>query len=262
MTFLPKKVQQILAPKWMVVVFLLLLISFGALPGYLSGHWQWTSPPKVQQLKQLKALKQKGLALPGWQTIKSNEIDIGGHKWHMQEVEQVVGERSTTVLAQASLQPKALLLLLPQTGKTDQPQVEWADIDGRQRWTNDLHQKLKFTVEPQLINQAQAKGAKVALNPSPIEVEARFFRGWNQQQTYAVVQWYATPQGGDPTPSHWFWADRFVQWQGHRLPWVAVSILIPISPLEAIEPTKPLAQSLAKTVQVALMTNTFHSSTP
>ena len=255
MTFLPKQLRQVLSPKWILVSFLLLLFALGALPGYLSGRWQWTSPPNVQQLKQLKALKQKGLTLSGWQTIKSDEIDIGGHKWRLQEIEQTMSNRSFEN-ATATPPTRALLLLLPQTGKTEQPQVEWADIDGRQRWTDDLHQRLEFTAE--LPSQGQSVQAETSTKLSVVNVETRFFRGWNQQQTYAVVQWYATTQGGNPTPSHWFWIDRFAQWQGYRVPWVAVSILIPLDPLGEIEPIKPLALALAKTVQSALLTSTLN----
>jgi cyanoexosortase B-associated protein len=263
MTFLPKQVRQVLSPKWILVGFLLLLFALGALPGYLSGRWQWASPPSVQQLKQLKTLKQKGLTLSGWQTVKSNEIDIGGHKWRLQEIEQTMSDRpsTSTTNANTTTPTRALLLLLPQTGKTEQPQVEWADIDGRQRWTDDLHQRLKFTVESPVATQGQSAQATTPTKPSTVvNVEARFFRGWNQQQTYAVVQWYATTQGGNATPSHWFWVDRFAQWQGYRVPWVAVSILIPLDPLEEIDPIKPLALTLAKTVQSALLTSTFSVS--
>ena len=85
------------------------------------------------------------------------------------------------------------------------------------------------------------------------KVEARFFRAWTQRRTVAVLQWYAWSGGGNPAPSRWFFADQLAQLRRNRVPWVAVCLQIPIEPLGDIEASRPLAESLGKVVQTALM---------
>ena len=213
-----------------VVLLLLLVLLASSAPGYLTGRWSWEQPLPVTSLNQIKQLRQTGLTLPGWQIIQQQQEIIGGHKWSVQVIKQ---ERK---------QMQAILLMLPQNGPKDQPQVEWTDINGAQRWNTDQYHWSRFTVEP-------LGGAA--------KVEARFFRGWTDQQTFAVLEWYAWPTGGHATPSRWFWADQLAQWRYTRLPWVAVSILIPIEPLGEVETSWPLAQSLGQTVQAALMAGPF-----
>lgn len=220
--------------KVVALVLLLLLLGIGAVPGYLTGHWSWAQPLPVTTLKQLQKLR-TGLTLPGWQIIEQQQKMIGGHKWSVQ------------VIKQEHEQTEAMLLLLPQNGPKDQPQVEWTDIDGVRRWKTDQYRSAHFTVEPPR-----------ALEPgTDVNVEARFFRGWTDQQTFAVLEWYAWPRGGHPAPSRWFWVDQLAQWRYTRVPWVAVSILIPIEPLGEVETSWPLAQSLGQTVQAALMAGPF-----
>lgn len=224
--------------KIVLMLFLLVLIGVGTVPGYLKGSWRWQQPLKVANLKQIRNLQQTGLNLPGWQTLNQQGIEIGGHKWSYQAM-------------QRDPQNQAILLLRPMRDDKDMPQVEWVDLKGFRWWQ---------TLQPR---QWQTDGLKreqftvPSTGGQPVQVETQYFRKWinepNYRGTFAVLQWYAWPTGGNPDPSRWFWADQVAQWQGRRLPWVAVSIMIPIEPLGDIEPTLPAAQSLGQTVQAALI---------
>ncbi|MBD2529232.1 cyanoexosortase B system-associated protein [Nostoc flagelliforme FACHB-838] len=218
------------------LLLLLLLLAMAGVPGYLTGRWQWKQPPPVTNLKELKEIRKTGLTVPGWQNIEQTEQQIGEHKWSLQ------------VIKKEGSQSQAILLLLPQNGPMDQPEVEWTDVNswGRSRWGKwDVAQSrsAEFTVKPP---------AKSASNV-PTKVEARFFRASTPQQTFAVLQWYATPDGGTPSPFRWFLADQLTQWRKQRTPWVSVSILIPMEPLGQVETSWSLAQSIGETVQAALM---------
>ncbi|HEY9858093.1 MAG TPA: cyanoexosortase B system-associated protein [Candidatus Obscuribacterales bacterium] len=248
---LPKSWQQLQLPKIAVLLLLLLLLGLGAAPSYFTGHWRWAHPPKNLAFKQLRNLQKTELALPGWKTTKRQTVPIGGHKWLVQELQ---AQSLTVPSSLPNAEPaRAVLLLASPSGDSSQPEVEWMDINGFQRWNTDSVRLSKFTVD-----------AGTALTPTslgnnsqgwaPVQVKARFLRGWNQQQTFAVLQWYAWPAGGSPAPSDWFWADRKAQLQNARQPWVAVCLLIPIEPLGDIESAWPTAQSLAQTVQAALIT--------
>lgn len=230
-----KFLKQLQFPKIVVLLLLLMLLGIGAVPGYLTGRWAWTSPLPVHRLEQIKQLRQTGLTLPGWETLEQQQQTIGGRKW------------SAQVIKQEGKQTQAILLLLPQNGPRDQPQVEWTDINGARRWKTDQNRSAHFTVEP-------PQGLK---STAPAKVEARFFRGWNNQQTFAVLQWYAWSRGGHPAPSRWFWLDQLAQWRYTRVPWVAVSILILTEPLSEVETSWSIAQSLGQTVQAALMAGPF-----
>lgn len=212
-----------------LLLFLLVLIALGAIPGYLKGHWAWEQPPPVHSLQKLQALRKTGLTLTGWQTISQEVREVSGHKWSYQNI-------------QRDRQTQAILMLLPQNGPKDQPQVEWVDVKGFWRWKTDKYRHAQFTAN--------------STNNSA-KVEAHFFQAWNPKQTYAVLQWYALPDGGIPDPGKWFWADQIAQWQGRRVPWVAVNIQIPIEPLGDIEKVRPLAQSLGQSVQSALMSGSL-----
>ena len=220
-------------PRVVALVLLLALLGLGAIPGYLTGHWSWAQPLPVVALKQIKQLRQTGLTLTDWRMLDHQQQPIGEHEWLIQNIQRD--------------QTKATLLLLPQNGPKDQPQVEWTDIDGWQRWRTDQYHSTQFTVEP----------SQVSGTTTPVQVEAQFFRGWNDQQTFAVLQWYAQPRGGHPAPVRWFLADQMAQWHSTRVPWVAVSIMIPIEPLGEVEKAWPLAQSLGHKVQAALMVGPF-----
>ncbi|AFZ10357.1 hypothetical protein Osc7112_6175 [Oscillatoria nigro-viridis PCC 7112] len=219
--------------KIMVLVFLLVLVGAVAIPGYATGRWPWTNQPTLANIKQLKSLHQNGIKIPGWQVIAvQNNVQIGAHRWLVEEI-----KNDRTI---------AILLLLPQNYPKNQPQVEWLDIDGFHRWQTDSHRTLRFTV----------KLAPIPGQPPP-NVEARFFRSWTPQQTFAVVQWYAWPNGGSPATSRWFWEDSIARLSNRRASWVAVSIILPIQPQGDIKIAQPLLESLAESVQAKLITETF-----
>lgn len=246
-----KSWQQLQLPKIAVLLLLLSLLGVAAIPSYFSGQWRWANPPKNQAFKQLRHLQKTELALPGWTTTQRQVVPIGGHKWLVQEIQS----QSLTVPGNLSKSEpaRAVLLLTGPRGDNNQPEVEWMDINGFQRWNTDSVRLSKFTVSAE--NLAATGTTQEANSPEqlPIQVKARYLRGWTQQQTFAVLQWYAWPAGGSPAPSDWFWADRKAQLQNARQPWVAVCLLIPIEPLGEIESVWPVAQSLAQTVQAALI---------
>lgn len=225
-------------PRVAVLCFLLVLIGIAAVPGYLTGKWSWAQLPQVANIKQLRQLPKKGLELPGWKTLEQKTLPIGGHQWSVQAIER---DDSKPVL----------LFLLPQNDRKAQPQVEWMDLNGFEKWRTDSYKKMQFAVEASVLEK-QASASKPTTTPVA-EVEARFFRAWTQRETRAVLQWYAWPSGGHPAPSRWFWADQFAQLRRDRVPWVAVCLQIPIEPLGDIEASRPLAESLSKMVQAALM---------
>lgn len=228
-----KLLQRYQLSKIVVLVFLLVLVGAVAIPGYATGNWPWTNQPILTNLKQLKSLRQNGMTLPGWkETRLQNNVVIGGHRWLVQEIK--------------NHQTIAILLLLPQNDPKNQPQVEWLDIDGFHRWQTDSHRTLRFKV-------------KLATTPDkpPSTIEARFFRSWTPQQTFAVVQWYAWPNGGSPATSRWFWEDSMARLSNRRASWVAVSIILPIEAQSEIKIVEPLLESLSQTVQAQLMAETF-----
>lgn len=222
--------------KLLIVVLVLSIAAVPNLPNYITHNWSWNHPPQVAALKQLQAMQRSGLTLPDWQTSNQQVIEIGRKKWSAQ-----------TLTSPAQPDAQAVQLLLrPQTWHRDQPEVEWMDIHGMQHWSENDRQTVEFIV-----------GAPIAA--SPVSVKARFFRGWGEQQTYAVLQWYAWSNGGSPAPNQWFWADQMAQWRSvtkhprQRTPWVAACLMIPIQPLSDVEAARPLAESLGKAVQSALM---------
>lgn len=229
-------------PKLAIVLLLLIVVGLGAVPGYLRGSWSWSKPIAVENLRQLRSLTQEGIELPGWQTLEQEEVPIGGHKWSVQILHQGEGDEKPI-----------FLFLRPQSSNKSQPEVDWTDIEGFEdrlreqlgNWKTDSYGQLSFRVE---------------VAPNSADASARFFRGWNQRQTFAVVQWYAWETGGSPAPFDWFVADRLTQLRGHRLPWVAVYLKIPLEPLGDVDAARPTAESLAKIVQAQLMTDIFAAS--
>ncbi|GAB4244637.1 MAG: hypothetical protein Kow0049_34520 [Stanieria sp.] len=215
-----------------LVLLLLFLLIIGAFPGYLrGGNWTWLDLPPVENINQIKNVLTTGLVLPDWQIIKQQEVKIGGHKW------------SAQLMQQANSKP-VTLLLLPQSYYLSKPEVEWIDLNGIERWKTDSHRQLNFTVETN----------------SRSSVKARFFRAWNRQQTFAVIQWYAFPNGGHDSPVNWFWQDKLAQLSDRRVPWVAVCLKIPIEPLGELSDAQSTAESLAQTVQANLEQTVFNNS--
>lgn len=219
-----------LPKKWSIargalILSLSILIIVGALPGYWQGgNWSWSNIPRTANLQPIRGILSTGLVLPDWQIIDKQQLQIGGHKWLGQIIKQ---EDSKPIM----------LLLKPQTYYRNKPEVEWMDINGLERWKTDSSSQMNFTV-----NQDQ----------DSFPITARFFRAWNQKQTFAVVQWYAFPHGGHYAPNNWFWRDLLAQLKGNRVSWVAVCLRIPINPLGELKDAQPFAQSLAEKVQARL----------
>ncbi|WP_254565243.1 cyanoexosortase B system-associated protein [Oscillatoria sp. HE19RPO] len=236
--YLPKFLHNYSLSRVALLLFMLVLFAVGAVPSYFSGKWAWVSPPNLVNLNQLRELTKTGLNLSEWETSEPQMVKIGGRNWVQQNIQE--GDRFV-----------AGLLLLNQTGSMHQPQVEWMDIDGFWRWKKDSERSLTFEVNPES-------------TPNPdesVEVKARFFRGWTTDQTYAIAQWYSWPTGGNPAPFSWFWRDRLAQLQGNRLPWVAVTAIIPIEPFGEIESVRPLVESLSQNIQSALIEGPFNPLT-
>jgi cyanoexosortase B-associated protein len=219
-----------------VLLLLLIVLVIGAVPGYFTGKWQWKQPPPVKQLKEIKNIRKVGLNIPEWETIQHLESQIGEHKWSVQ------------LLRHNNSSTEAILLVLPQNGPRDQPAVEWTDVSGwgKLRWGKwDIAQfsHREFTVKTPSSNDANVTQ----------KIKARFFRSTTGQQTFAVLQWYATPNGGTYSPIQWFTADQLAQWQNQRVPWLAVSIMIPIESFGQVETSWPQMESLGEKVQTALL---------
>lgn len=228
----------------LVVLVILAIAVFRIAPHYMTGEWAWAIPPQLNHIQHLKTLQQQGIALPGWRTLNQEVVEIGGHQW---SVQSIVTAETDVITPQNTV----WLLLRPQVWHRDLPQVDWMDITGIQQWMADSRRILSFTVPSRLPDGAP--------DPAhPISVKAQFFRGWNTQRTYAVLQWYAWSTGGDAAPSRWFWVDQWSQWHNRqRTPWVAVSMLIPIKPLGDITTAQSLAETLGSLIQTTLLTHTL-----
>lgn len=215
-----------------VMLLLIVTIAIAAVPGYWQGgKWAWSDLPPLTNSRQLRSLLKTGVELDGWQTLQQQEIRIGGNKWSAQAISQ--RESSPVVI-----------LVAPQTYYTNKPYVEWTDLQGLEKWKTDSHRQLEFTVDSDGNNN---------------QVTTRFFRAWNRQ-TFAIVQWYAFPNGGHPSSINWFWRDRVAQLKQQRIPWIAVCLKIPLNPLDDIDSVESLAVSLAQQVQNSLQENTFNVS--
>jgi len=225
-----------------VAMLLLAIALAAALPGYLGQPRPWAQPPQMQHLEPLRALRQSGLNLPGWQTESREEIRIGVRRWSMQTL---VRESSGDWTEGFSASPAAAMLLLRSPMRSeDAPEIDWVSFSGEFGLRADSQRKLDFSV-----NHTDGR---------LIPVRTRFSRHWNADQTYAVVQWYAWPTGGSADPGRWFWADQRMQWtQQQRMPWVAIALLLPMEPLGNLEEIRADAESLAKAVQSALMAGAF-----
>ena len=215
-----------------LLIFLSILLAVGTVPGYLAGKWQWQNPPAVKVLGALKQIRKLGIEIPGWRTTEQKSMILGEHPWSIQTIESETKNATT--------QDTATVFLFTQNGPRDQPQVEWSDLDGVQRWKRDSESRQNFTA-----NQ--------------VPVTARLFRAWNSKRTYAVMQWYAWSEGGHPEPSHWFFADRLAQFQGKRQPWIAVNILLPMEPLDDLNKYRDKITALAQPIESRLLETTLKS---
>ncbi|MEB3294057.1 MAG: cyanoexosortase B system-associated protein [Synechococcales bacterium] len=200
---------------------LLLVVAIATLPNYQTGKWRWQQPPPIAILGHLKQVRQQGLPIPGWTTEQQRTLTLGEHPWSIQQIRD------------GSSEP-VMLMLFTQNGPKDQPQVEWTDLDGIQRWQKDSLSTLAFTADQ-------------------VPVQARFLRAWTARKTYAVLQWYAWATGGNYAPSQWFFADRQAQWHGQRRPWIAVSVILPMEPLDDLQKYRDRALTLGQTLQTTLL---------
>jgi cyanoexosortase B-associated protein len=76
-----------------------------------------------------------------------------------------------------------------------------------------------------------------------------------------VVQWYAWLGGGHYDPSVWYWLDQWAQLKRQRVPWIAVSLVIPLEPTKELQTLTPFALNLAKEVQSNLEQNVLSQLT-
>jgi cyanoexosortase B-associated protein len=219
-------------PQLIALLLLILLLFIGTVPGYLTGKWQWKQPPPIPTLKELKQIRKVGLTLPGWQTVEQQERIIGDRKWSLQTIQKEGSDK------------KAILLMLPQNGPMDQPQVEWSEVKSFWQWQIAQERDVEFTVKAPLNSSTK----------TDVKVTAMFFRGSTKQQSFAVLQWYAWANAGSPSQLKWFLADQSAQWRKHRAAWVAVSMAIPMEQLGQVDKSWEEAKSLGETIQSRLMT--------
>lgn len=225
--------------KWLIVVVLAAFTAIAVLPNYWSGGWPWTQPPGVAQLDKIKTLRTEGLNRSDWTVDFEEATRIGGKQWFLQQfTAPTLGDTPQ------NLSQQFLTIIRSQSQSEDQPEVEWIDLKGAQQWTTDSYEKVKLVA-----TDADGKTFKATAN---------FFRAWNQQQTFAALQWYAWPRGGHPSPSHWFWGDQTYQWRHRqRLPWVAVNVLVPIEPLGDASTQQETAIQIGQEIQSILQTDIF-----
>ncbi len=231
---------------FVVCVVLALFVAASALPRYASS-WPWTTPPKVANQSALQSIRDRGITLPNWSNEEQLRRKIGSADWSIQQLSQTK--------ASATEPNTAFLLLRPQIWEADQPEVEWVDIKGSQQWKTDSHKKLPFVVSA---DQSLSPALSQPLAVETVQIKPDFFRAWNLDQTYAVLQWYAWQSGGSASVAQWFWADQQMQWQHHqRMPWVAVSLWLPVEPLGNIAPYQTLAKTLGEEVHTTLLQTVF-----
>ncbi|HEY9763497.1 MAG TPA: cyanoexosortase B system-associated protein [Trichocoleus sp.] len=219
--------------KVLLVVGLAAIATLTAIPNWMGGQWPWMRPPQVAQMQELRTLRKEGLTLPGWTTLYHTPVPINDHDWTLCEYQVQAFSGPTPA------PDHVMVLFRPQPDHSDQPALEWMDLAGAQSWKTDSRRSLPFSIKA---------------NQDTVSVKAQFLRSWSEQQTFAVLQWYAWPGGGSASPSHWFWADQGTQWRTHRrLPWVAVSLLVPIEPLGEVSPYEPFAIAVGQQIQAQLL---------
>ncbi len=225
--------------QWGLIVVLAALVAIAVLPSYFSGQWPWSSDLPVPHIAELRGLLTEPLEVPGWEPTFHQEVNIGRHPWTIAEYRRSgdAGESGESFG----------LLLRPQRSGDQQPEVEWVDLRGAQSWQVDDRHTVRWLLE--------TPDADV-----PANVTTRYLRGIDERNTFAVMQWYAWPSGGHFAPGKWFWADQSQQWQqGQRLPWVAVSILLPIEPVGDIRAHTEAVTEIAQSVQQGLLSSTFRA---
>ncbi|AKE66523.1 hypothetical protein MYAER_4199 [Microcystis aeruginosa NIES-2549] len=229
-TLVLDKVKKKLPGNYLLLLgLLLLLILGGILPNLISGHWSWLEQPRIGNIQKMRLLQASGIELSDLKTINQQQGEIGEGKWSVQVVESPDGKRIT-------------VLLKPQIYYKNQPGLEWSDISSISRWNQGE------TIELSIPSQSGGKAT------------ARFYRAWTQN-TFAVVQWYAWLGGGHYDPSVWYWLDQWAQLKRQRVPWIAVSLVIPLDPTKELQTLTPFALNLAGEVQSYLEQNVLSQLT-
>jgi cyanoexosortase B-associated protein len=208
-----------------LVLLLLVLVAAGAIPHYLQGNWSGGKRVFVHNLANIRKASTQGLTLTGWQTVKTETVSMGGESW-LQQILQPLNPTSSS--------RPITLLLRGQKNHDSRPQVEWTDIAGQQQWYEDHQTTLTLG-----------------------NAEARWFRAWKQLKdgnapTVAGLQWYAWPEGGSWSPNVWFWQDWTSRWRGKRIPWIAISVIMPMEPLGNLRDIQPQATAVMEAIQTAL----------
>ncbi|MGD1896119.1 MAG: cyanoexosortase B system-associated protein [Phormidesmis sp.] len=256
---MPRNVSKRSTVALVVIAVLSLFVAVSALPNYVSS-WPWSTPLKVPNQSELQAIRDQGITLSGWQTTEQVKTIIGGGTWSIQQLSL---DREATESADVADMPETVFLLLrPQIWEADQPEVEWLDIKGSQRWQTDSQQSLPFEVAANPANLGQNTSKGVLEDPphkgETVRINTDFFRAWSKEQTFAVLQWYASPHGGSASPAWWFWADQKAQWrQRQRMPWVAVSIWLPIDALSDIALHQEASIAIGQSFQSELLRTVF-----
>lgn len=216
------------------IALLLFLLLIGGIVLNFTGQSSWREPFPVTNLGAMRELRNTGLELPDWDQEGQLRLNVGGREWSVEAVTKPG-------------KPTALVMVLPQWGPREMPGVEWSDIDGFFRWRREggaiASPLLTFTTT----NPATKVQARYFLARDTAETRVVPLR-----QTVAVLQWYATPIGGNPNPSWWFWRDQWAQMNRRRLPWVAVSLRFPMDPRSTLEDVEADILPLAQAVQEAI----------
>ncbi len=225
-----------------LVIILTTLATIVMLPAYVNGDWPWAHAPQVAHLEKLKQLSQQDLPLPGWTLISRQEVILNRQSWTLLEYQSdsSLGNSSSPRVDQIAL------LMHPQPWHSNQPATEWLNITGTQNLRLSSRSLVSF--------------ATAVDNQQPASVTARLALGRNQQQTLAMLQWYAWPGGGHPSPGVWFWQDQWSQLIHHRrTAWVAVTLLMPMAPLADLATYQPQAIAIGSTIQQQLIAQGFVS---
>lgn len=237
-----------------IALFVILLL-LGAIPNYLQGNPPIDTIPDAP-IASLQQLTEEGLSLDNWTTVDRQSVRLGPNQWIMQTLAWN-GDDSTDSPSNCGSRTgcdRATVLMSPQrvqSGTSAQPQMEWLDVRGLgraqgQNWTEDQHQQIN-------VRFSNDQGQDTT-------VQARYFRGWTEQRSFAIAQWYAWETGGNPSLVRWFWRDRMARLQGRRVPWVAVSLVVPIEHLSSVEAARPFIKSFVQQVHQAIIDQGFNAS--
>lgn len=234
--------------KIILIVVLAAVVAIGTLPHYFSGKWPWAAYPPTALLKQVKAVRETPLEVTGWQVTSAQKVSVGDHDWQHQNM-LLAGQAEPS-----ANQPNQInhfeLLLLPQPSHKDQPAVELLDVVALNDLKADSYQDINIPIT----------GLQ---DQSPSSIKIRFLRGIGDQQTYAIAQWYAWPNGGSYAPGDWFWVDLRSQWlTRQRTPWLSVSLFVPIEPVGRVRDYRDAVIQISQTVQASLISGPMARPSP